>query len=121
MTISEMPEGSICHIEIYASDLSETMLFYSDLFGWDVRTAMNGYGMWKDSSGNEGGFSTSGKPNETGCTVYIKVDNMENSIAKLKERDTEIVQEKTLIAPDFGFYSLFLDPSGNIIGLWSKK
>lgn len=121
MTSSQMPDGSICHYEIYADDLSDTMLFYSELFGWDVRTAMNGYGMWKDSQGCEGGFATTGKPNLTGNTIYIKVENMDEYLGKLRDRDVEIVQEKTQIAPDFGFYSLFKDPGGNIIGLWSRK
>ena len=62
MTISQVPDGSLCHTEIFAKDLSETMSFYAELFGWDVRTAMNGYGMWKDQSGQEGGFCTTGRP-----------------------------------------------------------
>lgn len=121
MTSSQMPDGSICHTEIYAEDLSDTMLFYSELFNWDVRTEMNGYGMWKDGMGAEGGFSTTGKPNASGNTIYLKVENMEEMLKKLEERGTEIVQKKTLIAPDFGYYSLFRDPGGNIIGLWSRK
>ena len=121
MTSSQMPDGSICHTEIYADDLSDTMLFYSELFDWDVRTEMKGYGMWKDGMGVEGGFTTTGKPNTTGNTIYLKVDSMEDTLAKLKERQVEIVQEKTQISPDFGYYSLFRDPGGNIIGLWSRK
>ena len=121
MTISQVPDGSLCHTEIFAKDLSETMNFYAELFGWDVRTAMNGYGMWKDQSGQEGGFCTTGRPNETGCTIYLKVENMEEYLSKLKEKGSEIVQEKTAISPDYGYFSLLKDPGGNVIGLWSKK
>jgi predicted enzyme related to lactoylglutathione lyase len=121
MSISQMPDGSLCHTEIYARDLGESMLFYAELFDWDVRNSMNGYGMWKDGFGNEGGFSTTGRPNDTGCTLYFKVDSMEDYLQKFKERGVEITQEKTQIAPDFGYYCLFKDPAGNIMGLWSKK
>ena len=121
MTISKLPDGSLCHTEIYASDLGESMMFYAELFDWEVRNSMNGYGMWKDSNGYEGGFSTAGRPNDTGCAIYLKVDNMEEYISRLRERGAEIVQEKTAIAPDYGYYSLFKDPAGNIMGLWSRK
>jgi len=121
MTISQMPDGSVCHIELFARDLSEMMVFYSEMFGWDVRTALNGYGMWKDASGLEGGFSTTGRANDTGNTVYLKVDDLEGCLHSLRQRDIEIIQGKTLISPDYGYMALFRDPSGNIIGLWSKK
>ncbi len=119
--MSEWPDGSVCHTEIYANDLGETMMFYAELFDWDVRNAMNGYGMWKDPNGVEGGFSTTGRPNDTGCTLYIKVNDMQAYLDKLREKNVEIVQDKTHIAPDFGYFSLFKDPGGNLIGLWSRK
>ena len=121
MFISQLPDGALCHTEIYTRDLGESMMFYAEIFSWDVRNSMNGYGMWKDEAGNEGGFSMTGRPNDTGCTFYLKVDSMETYLRKLKDREVEIIQDKTPIAPDFGYYSLFKDPAGNIIGLWSRK
>jgi hypothetical protein len=121
MSISRLPDGSLCHTEIYANDLGETMMFYAELFDWEVRNSMNGYGMWKDGNGCEGGFSTTGRPNDTGCSLYLKVENMEDYISRLRDKGAEIIQEKTQIAPDFGYFSLFRDPGGNVVGLWSKK
>ncbi|MCE7746504.1 MAG: VOC family protein, partial [Candidatus Heimdallarchaeota archaeon] len=33
----------------------------------------------------------------------------------------KVIQEKTEIGNDFGFFALFEDNSGNILGLWSQK
>jgi len=121
MDSSQMPDGTICHLEIHASDLAKTRQFYTEFFGWETQDAMDTYAMWKDPHGAEGGFFTGGKSNDTENNMFLKVTDMEGMLAKLKDAGYEILREKTQISPEYGYMALFKDPGGNAVGLWSKE
>jgi len=51
--------------------------------------------------------------------LYINTDDIDLSLEKIKDVKGEVVQKKNLISEEHGFYALFKDISGNLMGLWS--
>ncbi|MBD3382168.1 MAG: VOC family protein [candidate division Zixibacteria bacterium] len=122
MSMEKMPDGMICHLEIHAPDLEKSAKFYTEIFNWKVDVGvMPDYALWQDTHGGAGGFSTAGEPNTTQNYFYLKVEDMEAMLAKLRDAGTEILSDKTQISPEHGYIALFKDPGGNIIGLWSQN
>jgi len=112
--------GSICHIELYARVLEESAQFYMDLFGWSTTPHDKGYLFWKDTEGNNGGFSTAGEPvTNPAATFYIHVDDIPKTLERIEDRGGIIIREKTPIGGGKGYYALFRDPAGNNIGIQS--
>jgi len=117
-----IPNGSICHLELYAVSLEETAWFYHELFGWDAIPHDLGYSFWKDPAGMTGGFTTAGAPvTNPAATFYIKVKNIPDTLDEIVHKGGTVIREKTKIGGDHGFYSLFRDLSGNNIGLWCAE
>ncbi len=115
------PVGSICHLEIFATDVEVSGKFYQDLFGWKITMLDNGWMLWDDPAGLGGDFVTSGTPIPKSTTFYISVDDIPTALERVVKLGGIVVQEKTDIGHDYGFYALILDPAGNHIGLWSKE
>ncbi len=117
-----IPQGAVCHLELFARDLDETAKFYGDLFGWTTSPHDAGYLFWKDAQGMTGGFTTAGAPvTNPAATFYIKVESIPDMLNKVKQHGGTIIREKTEIGGNNGFYALFRDLSGNNIGLWCGK
>ena len=117
-----IPNGGICHQEIYARDLTESSRFYGDLFGWTTSPHDAGYLFWKDPGGNTGGFTTAGAPvTNPAATFYITVGNITDTLEKIKQHGGVVIRQKTEIGSGHGYYALFRDPAGNNVGLWSAE
>jgi len=114
--------NGICHFEIPAHDLNRVSKFYADVFGWNSFPMDDNYAFFKTPDGPGGGFSTCQKPVEDpGYNFYIEVEDIPGAFEKIKNSGGEQVKEKTEISPDHGFFGVFKDSEGNIIGLWSKQ
>jgi len=115
--------NGICHLEIPSKDFEKARKFYGGLFGWqfDYIKEMD-YLMYKAPDGVNGGFAKEYEiATKPGITIYIEVDDLNATIKKAKEVGGAIVKEKTMIAPEFGYFAFIKDPEGNQIGLWAKK
>lgn len=69
-------------------------------------------------------FAENFKPSgsQSGVLISLNVDDMEDSLRKVKENGGRIVREKTKIeAEGRGYFSLFIDSEGNQLGLYSDK
>ena len=116
------PVGSICHLELFAVNLDISAGFYYDLFGWTTVDHDEGYRGWRDTGGLSGGFTTAGAPvTNPAATVYIKVDDIPAKMQEIITKGGTAIRPKTAIGSDHGYYSLFRDPAGNNIGLWSSS
>lgn len=114
--------GSIVHMELYAKDVEQSADFYRDIFGWKVIPTDAGFAMWEDTAGTTGGFVTQGEPVfNTTASLYIEVEDIDESLGRISAKGGEVVQPKTEIGADFGFYALFKDPAGNILGVHCDK
>ena len=68
-----------------------------------------------------GAFQKSDKIINGEVTLYISTDDIDLSLEKIKDAKGDVVQKKTQISEEHGFYALFKDISGNLMGLWSRN
>ena len=112
--------GKICYVEIPAIDIPRSAEFYAKVFGWQTRTRGDGALAFDDGVGQVSGSWVRGrKPmTDVGLLVYIMVDDIEATIAKLDAAGGEIVQPLGVDAPEIT--ARFRDPGGNILGLYQE-
>ena len=66
--------------------------------------------------------STYAKPSAEGTIVYLNGgENLSAILEKVEPAGGKIVVEKTEIAPEHGYFALFLDTEGNRVGLHSLQ
>ena len=87
-----------------------------------VDPSMRIFGPW-DGALNNAGESVKLRrpdtPTTNGFVPYILSEDIEATLAKAAELGATIVTEKSQI-PGIGYYALFDDPDGNLIGLFSE-
>lgn len=111
----------IVHIEIPAQDTKAAGKFYADLFGWSIETEPNfDYVMFQAQGGPGGGFTSLNEHTKPGdVVIYIETDSIETTLARATELGGQIMQPKTEI-PGMGWMAIFVDPTGNRIGIWKS-
>ena len=115
-----MSANPIVHIELSAVDLQSAGKFYSDLFGWTVKSfAGSDYLTFEAPPGPGGGFNVVDKEHKRGEIIpYIQVDDIEAVLTKIVAHGGKTIREKSEI-PGEGHFGIFEDPSGNRVGLFS--
>lgn len=115
-----MPAQPIVHIELSAVEAKAAGLFYADLFGWKVEAfGDSDYMTFQAEPGPGGGFNVIDKDHKAGEIIpYIQVEDIEAKLAEIVAHGGKTVQGKSPI-PGEGFFALFRDPSGNVLGLFS--
>jgi hypothetical protein len=119
-----MKKHGFAHMELPAKDLEKTKEFYETVFEWEVviQTGFEDYAFFKESEDGIGGaFQKSDKIINGEITLYINTDNIDLSLEKIKDANGEVVQKKTQISEEYGYFALFKDVSGNLMGLWSRN
>ncbi len=112
----------ICHFEICVKNLKAGTEFYSKLFGWEIHEDTNlQYGAVSTGEDPGGGIFQLQGDMKPYVTVYVKVDDINAMLEKAKGNGAFIIQEKKMISEEYGYYGMFADPDGNVIGLWSKE
>ena len=118
-----MAEHNIVHVEFPAASPKEAAGFYTELFGWKHEEFQGDYWMFNAGNGPGGGYNPVGtggmfevKPGDV--LVYVSTDDIEASLAKAEALGGEKLTGKSPI-PGMGWYAIFKDPTGNIVGLYS--
>ena len=112
----------ICHFEICVKDMKNGMKFYQNVFGWEIKYSKDmEYGEINTGEGPGGGLNLVQGDMKPYVTVYPKVDDIAAVLKKAKKNGAFIVAEKTKISDEYGYYGMFADPDGNVIGVWSKE
>jgi hypothetical protein len=114
--------GKLCHFEIPSKDYERSKKFYEALFGWeiDIQPEMN-YALIRIKDGINGGFTNQAKPElEFGISLYFEVDDINATLSRAVELGGGEITPKTAIGQDMGYYAIFKDLDGNLIGLWSR-
>jgi len=116
-----MPTQPIVHIELSAADAKSAGKFYADVFGWKVEAfAGSDYMTFEAAPGPGGGFNVIDKDHKAGEIIpYIQVDDIEAKLKDVAAHGGKTIHEKSPI-PGEGFFALFRDPSGNVLGLFSS-
>ena len=113
--------GKICYLEIPAQDIQRSAEFYSQAFGWKTRTRSDGHVAFDDGVGEVSGSWAQGrKPmSEVGLLIYIMVDDMQATLARVTAAGGAIVQPVGADAPEIT--ARFRDPGGNVIGIYQQR
>ncbi len=116
-----MPNRNIVHIEIPSNDFEQSGAFYHDLFGWTITPMPEAnYSVWQAGEGSRGGFVHPGGDTKVGdIRIYVGSDDIEADLKRAKALGGQIVQEKKEFGR--GWYGIFKDPAGNLIGLFMRK
>lgn len=112
--------GKICYVEIPATDIERSEKFYSTVFGWQMRTRRDGSHAFDDTAGEVSGAFVKGRPPSTavGILFYIMVANAAQTCDAIEMNGGKIVQPIGGDAPEIT--ARFLDPGGNIIGIYQQ-
>ncbi len=112
--------GKICYIEIPSKEIEQSARFYRETFGWSIRTRNDGQIAFDDGVGHVSGTWVLGRAPATqdNLLVYIMVEDIRKSIETLVSNGGKLVQEvdpKSRVV-----VARFLDPAGNLFGLYQE-
>jgi hypothetical protein len=115
-----LANGKICYIEIPTTDIARSSEFYRSVFGWNIRKRGDGAIAFDDTTGQVSGSFVLGRPpsSQPGSLVYVMVDNAAATIDVIIANGGKIVQPIGADAPEIT--ARFLDPAGNIFGLYQQ-
>jgi len=115
---------TICHLEIPTINVKKSGEFYKKLFGWKIDYGWSkDYATFSTEEGvlTGGGLDSSEEARSLGkIIVYILVDDINTMLERAVKLGAKKVKERTEI-PNVGWYGLFTDLDGNIIGLFTPK
>ena len=115
-----LANGKICYVELPAIDVSRSVAFYQEVFGWTIRLRGDGQVAFDDSVGEVSGTWVVGRPPSTtpGMLLYIMVDSVSATIDAVVAHGGELVQPIGVDAPEIT--ARIADPAGNVIGLYQE-
>lgn len=107
-------QNLIQHIEWTTRDSTRLREFFDRVFDWNFREAMPGYTLIE---GLGGIFAAPDPQMPTVITPYVNVRDLGETEGKITAAGGRIHKSKQEV-PGMGWFTLFSDPDGNIIGLW---
>jgi predicted enzyme related to lactoylglutathione lyase len=119
-----MASNRVVHFEIPANQPEALTRFYGGLFGWTFHKApMEGPEYWLCDTGSDGpGINgaimqrqNAGQP----WMNYVDVADIDAALEKATELGATVALPKMPI-PGVGAVAAFIDPQGNVCGLWQK-
>ena len=106
----------VIHWEIGGRDLDALAGFYRDLFGWDAAAFDPDYRLVNLEEGIGGGLMRCREGMPAYVTIYVGVDDLDATLARVKDLGGTPVLPPTPI-PGVGAFALFQDPEGNVLGV----
>jgi hypothetical protein len=115
-----LANGKVCYLEMPAADIGRSAAFYRAVFGWHVRQRGDGSTAFDDTTGEVSGTWILGRPptGSPGLLIYLMVDDAHATLDTIVAHGCEIVQPIGADAPEVT--ARFLDPGGNLIGLYQQ-
>ena len=113
------------HVELATTDLDKAKSFYQSLFDWKLNEMDMGggmhYTMIEVGEGTGGGMMKHPMPGAPSAWLaYVNVDNVRASTDKAKSLGATIMRDVTEV-PNAGSFSIVVDPTGAMLGLWQPK
>ena len=118
-----MPDGKICYVEIPAKDVAKSADFYAKVFGWGIRTRGDGAKAFDDTTGAVSGSWVTGRTprSDPGMLTYVMVDSIDVTLQKVVSAGGALATPKTAIGAGGEAFATFLDPAGNLVGLYEER
>ncbi len=126
----------VVHFEMPLKDKKRASDFYTNVFGWEIKTMGEEYGgyvlaqttetddqgMVKTPGAINGGFWESKKETQEPPHVVISVDNLEESMKKVTDAGGKVLggskgEGKPDDIPGVGLYVTIVDTEGNHVGM----
>jgi predicted enzyme related to lactoylglutathione lyase len=110
--------GKIVHFELPAADADRATGFWHGLFGWKIGSStMEGFDYRMFQTGDDqGGAVYPGENAGTGPIVYFDTDDIDASIAKVRELGGAADDKQPV--PTHGWFAGCKDTEGNSFSLW---
>ena len=112
------------HVELQTRDLPNAKDFYARLFDWklqDLPMQGGSYTMIEVGDGTGGGMIASPDPDAPPSWVaYVGVDDVRTMTEKARQLGATICLDVTEVG-EFGWMSVFTDPTGATLALWQPK
>jgi len=113
--------GQIVHIEFRSGDFGRSAAFYGKLFGWQAQElAASSHLRFQAAGGPGGTWVKSELAQAPGPVAYIAVDSVAGKLAEIEKSGGRILVSPMPSAAG-GELALFVDPDGNVVGLWSSE
>ncbi len=116
--------NQFAHVEIGARDLEKARGFYEKVFDWKIEVTLMGegepYGLIDTGTPPGGGLFVPPPGVPTGITIYIDVDNIEETLGKIEATGGKTMMPRQQV-PGVGWFAIFSDLDGNVLGLWQSK
>ena len=121
-------KNAINWFEIPASDFGRATKFYATILGVELQhvpMGPNQMGFFPADQGGVAGAVVAGpeaQPGQGGATVYLNANPDLTAVAgRIQSAGGHVIVPKTPISPEYGFFALFKDTEGNIVGLHSER
>lgn len=120
----------VVHFELPADDVERAQAFYREAFGWQL-TSMPGTGYTlvtttptgADGAPSEPGGINGGMLARTGPItapiITVGVDDIDAALATVERLGGKIALGRQPVGA-MGFSAYFVDPEGNVVGLWQN-
>ena len=119
------------HFEIPADNHGRALKFYTEVFGWELNPVPGvTYTRLLTKRVSErdlaprpfevNGAIVERDKDRTSPIITISVDDMDATLAKIKERGGKVAKGKTPFGSR-GFTAYFEDTEGNVLGLWQVR
>ena len=118
--------NAFVHIELHSQAVGQAKEFYGQLFDWNLedmpmQNTDEKYTMVNVGEGTGGGMMQHPeKSAPSAWTPFVLVDSVEKLTQKAKDLGATILKDTSEV-PEHGWYSIFQDPTGAILGLWENK
>jgi predicted enzyme related to lactoylglutathione lyase len=114
----------VVHWELMSKDPAKISAFYEQIFGWKVQhlPEMNYRLVDTGGKGINGGILKPPRPEPWpgNMLLYIDVDDLAAYRKRIIAAGGKIQVEEQEV-PDMGWFTLFTDPEGRMMGLWKTK
>lgn len=108
---------AVHHVSINVDDVEAAVAFYTDLLGLAPRTDRPDFGFggaWLDAGGQQVHLIEGMPPGALGQHFALLVDDLDGTVAELRERAVEVSDPKPVGSSRQAFLT---DPSGNLVEL----
>ena len=122
--------NAINWFEIPVDDFERAKMFYSRIFDYEMPEMAMGssrMGMFvvDQAAGHVGGAIVKVDdflPSRHGTLAYLNAgEDLSTILMRVEDAGGRVLQDKTEITPEFGYYATFLDSEGNKVALHSPK
>jgi len=112
------------HVELSTTDVGKAKSFYGQLFGWQLEDVPMGdftYTMIKVGEGTGGGLMPQLMPGAPSAWLaYVLVDDIAAATAKAQSLGASVMKDATEVM-GAGWFSIIVDPTGAMLGLWQSQ